>query len=64
MEQLDNREAAGVATVCFGIITLVASLSADALGIGNGLDWGHYQMAGTILGVAVIVVGLLLMMRE
>jgi hypothetical protein len=64
MEQLDNREAAGVVTVCFGIVTLVASLSADALGIGKGADWGYYQMVGTMLGATVIVVGLLLMLRE
>lgn len=61
---MDDRETAGVVTIGFGIVVLVASLAADLFGIGEGGNFGPDQIGGALLGVIVLIVGLLLTLRD
>lgn len=46
--------------IAFGTILLLASLFADPLGLGRpGTSFGWKQILGTLIGVALTVVGLL-----
>lgn len=46
-----------------GAILLVLSLFADALGFGNQTQFGTRQQAGTVIGAALVLVGLFLWYR-
>jgi hypothetical protein len=48
----------------FGVLLLLASLFADPLGLGQpGTSFGWKQMLGTVLGLAVIGGGIVLLRR-
>jgi hypothetical protein len=53
------------AIAALGLILLVVSLTADLTGLGDddGFDVGVQQGAGIALGIALIVVGLVLVRR-
>ena len=61
---MGGRKTAGIVLLVVGIIVLVLSLLADTLGLGGSASiFGLYQIAGTILGAIVTVVGLVLTLR-
>jgi hypothetical protein len=55
----------GIVLLAVGIVVLALSLLADALGLGGSASvFGPYQIAGTIVGVIVALVGLVLTLRR
>jgi hypothetical protein len=60
MSDAKDRKTSGVVALWFGGLTLVASLAADSIGIGAGLDQGYLQLMGALLGAVVMIVGLAL----
>ncbi len=60
---LDKRTAS-IILLIVGIGLLVLSLSADVIGIGADPGFGHQQLMGTVAGVVVTAVGLVLTFKE
>jgi hypothetical protein len=60
-----GKKTAGTVLLAVGIVILVVSLGADLIGIG-GINpvFGPQQIAGTIVGAIVAVVGLVLRLRK
>ncbi len=55
-----EKKKTGIILLVVGIIILVLSLGADSVGLGEGTRFGYKQVAGTIAGAIVLVVGLVL----
>jgi hypothetical protein len=55
---------AGIILLVVGIAVAIVSLLADALGIGNPAAFGPQQIAGTVVGAIMAVVGLFLTLRK
>jgi hypothetical protein len=63
-EKMGSKKAVGIALLVVGIIVLALSLLAEPLGIGGpSSGFGPYQIAGTVVGVVVALVGLVLALR-
>jgi hypothetical protein len=61
---MGGRRTAGIVLIVVGIVILALSLFADTLGLGgSNFVFGPRQIAGTILGAIVAVVGLVLTLR-
>jgi hypothetical protein len=60
-----GKKTAGTILLAVGIVIVVVSLGADLLGIG-GINpvLGPQQIAGTIVGAIVAIVGLVLRLRK
>jgi hypothetical protein len=58
------KKAASIILLLVGIGLLVASLLADAIGIGDNLGFGPQQTMGTIAGAIVTAVGLFLTLKK
>ena len=58
----DNKTA-HILVLVIGIGLLAASLLADVIGIGDDPGFGNQQTLGTIVGVAIMAVGLFLTLR-
>jgi hypothetical protein len=54
---------AGIVVLVVGIVVLLLSLLAYPIGIG-GPAFGPYQIAGTIVGAVLVVIGLVLTLRK
>ena len=61
---MDEKEATGVVTVFFGILTLLASLGAEYIGIANAAGYQDYRMAGVVLGAIIVMVGVLVTLKD
>ena len=59
-----SRKTLGFILVAAGLIVLVVSASADALGIGGHAGFGFKQIAGSVGGLFVAIVGFWLSTRK
>jgi hypothetical protein len=59
-----NKKNLGIALLVVGIIVLVMSLAADAIGIGGAPGFGYKQILGSIAGVVAAVIGYVLYSRK
>ncbi len=59
-----NKKNLGIALLVVGIIVLVVSLAADAIGIGGAPGLGYKQILGSIAGVVAAVIGYVLYSRK
>lgn len=60
---MDNKKI-GIALLVAGVVLLLLSLTADAIGIGGVPGYGYKQIAGIIVGVIAAVVGFVLYSRK
>ena len=60
---MGSKKTAGIVLLVIGIVVLLLSLLAYPIGIG-GPAFGLYQIAGTIVGAIVTVVGLVLTLKK
>ena len=60
---MGGKKTAGIVLLVVGIVVLLLSLLAYPLGIG-GPTFGPYQIAGTVAGAIVTVVGLVLTLKK
>jgi len=60
-----GKKTAGIVLLVVGIVIVVVSLAADPLGLGgSNVVFGLRQIAGTIVGAIVTVVGLVLRLKK
>ena len=60
-----GKKTAGIVLLVVGIVIFVVSLAADSLGLGgSNVVFGPQQIAGTIVGAIVAIVGLVLRLRK
>ena len=60
---MGGKKTTGIVLLVVGIVVLLLSLLAYPLGIG-GPEFGLYQIAGTVVGAIVAVVGLVLTLKK
>ncbi len=58
-----SDDTASILVMVIGVGLFGASLLADVIGIGDDPGFGNQQMIGTIVGVAILAVGLFLTFR-
>jgi hypothetical protein len=58
-----KAKTAGVVVLAVGIIVLILSLARDLIRV-RGAAFGPLQIAGTIVGAIVVIVGLVLILRK
>ena len=62
---MGNKKTIGVALLVVGVIVLIVSLAADAIGLGGAIGaFGYKQIIGAVVGVIVAVVGFVLYSRK
>ncbi len=61
---MGNKKTIGIILLVVGLLLLVLSVTADMIGIGAQPGFGIRQTAGSIAGVIVAVVGLVLLTRK
>ena len=62
---MGNKKTIGIALLVVGVIVLIVSLAADAIGIGGAVGaFGYKQIIGAVVGVVVAVVGFVLYSRK
>ncbi len=61
---MGNKKTIGIVLVVVGILLLILSLAADAIGIGGSPGIGYKQILGAVAGVVIAVVGYVLMSRK
>ena len=54
----------GLVLAIVGIIVTLISAFADGLGIGDQIRFGSQQIAGTVLGVLIFIVGVVIYYRQ
>ena len=60
-----GKNTAGTVLLAVGIVIFVVSLAADPLGLGgSNVAFGPRQVASTVVGAIVAVVGLVLRLRK
>ncbi len=52
-----NKKTIGLVVLVVGVILLIVSVGADAIGLGGGGRFGALQILGTIAGATLIVAG-------
>jgi len=50
--------------LAIGVVLLIVSLTADGIGIGSVAGFGYKQIAGSIAGIIVAIVGFVLYSRQ
>jgi len=59
------KKTATITLIVAGIVILLASLLADPIGIGGSAsNFGRFQIAGTVAGAIVTLLGLILARRQ
>lgn len=59
-----RKRTIGLVLLIVGIVVLIISVAADAIGLGGSTGFGYNQMAGTAVGAIVAIVGAILMRRK
>jgi hypothetical protein len=64
VRQMGSTKTVGIVLLVAGIVILILSLLANSMGLGNPSVFGPLQIAGTIVGAIVAVVGLFLRLKK
>ena len=59
-----NNKTMGIGLLVVGVVLLIVSLSADAIGIGGHPGFGRYQIIGIVVGVLAAGAGFVLNSRK
>ena len=59
---MNNKKTMGIALLIVGVVVLIGSLAADA--IGGAAGFGYKQIVGAVVGVIVAVVGFVLYSKK
>jgi len=54
---MGNKKTIGIALIVIGVIVLIVSLIADAIGLGGAPGFGYKQIIGSLAGVIIAVIG-------
>ena len=61
---MGNKKTIGIALLVVGVVLIIGSLAADAIGIGGAAGFGYKQIIGAVVGVIAAVVGFVLYSRK
>lgn len=61
---MSTKKIIGIVLLAVGVIVLLLSLTADVIGLGGNPTFGIQQILGTIGGVIVAAVGLVLLLLK
>ncbi len=61
---MNGKKKVGIISLVVGTVILVLSLVTDRIGIGFAPDFGGIQTAGTVVGICVVVVALLMTFKK
>lgn len=56
-EENMSKRTIGIVLIVVGVVAVIVSLGADAMGIGNGQGMGWKQALGAVVGVIIVAVG-------
>ena len=59
-----NQRTIGIVLLIIGLVLAALSLTADLIGLGEGSGFGYKQIAGLVVGVGGIIVGVVLLLRK
>ncbi len=59
-----NQRSSGIILLIMGLVLAALSLAADLIGLGEGSGFGYKQIAGLVVGVGGILVGVILLVRK
>jgi len=59
-----DKKTVAIVLLVVGVVVLILSLIADAIGIGGSAGFGPVQIVGIIVGVIAAVVGLVLTLKK
>ena len=59
-----NRKTVGILVLLVGLILVALSLSADFIGLSDNTVFGYKQIAGLVVGVGGIIVGVIFIARK
>ena len=59
-----DSKTASIVVIALGALMLLASLTADMTGLGDGGGFGWKQMIGTVVGIVVLGIGAYRLMRQ
>ena len=59
-----NQRTLGIILLIMGLVLAALSLTADLIGLGKGSGFGYKQIAGLVVGVGGILVGVILLVRK
>ncbi len=61
---MERKKKIGLALLIGGIVFLIISVAAEAIGLGSDPGFGAQQTTGTVAGAIVAIVGAILMRRK
>ena len=61
---MKGKKTLSIVMLVLGIVLLILSLAADAIGLGGSAGFGGVQIAGILVGALAAVVGLLMTLRK
>ena len=61
---MKGSKIAGIVLLVLGLLIVLACVLADPIGLGNSPTFGYRQIIGTVAGVIVAAVGLILTLRK
>ncbi len=59
-----NQRTIGISLLIIGLALAALSVTADLIGLGEGSGFGYKQIAGLVVGVGGIIVGLVFIVRK
>ncbi len=59
-----RKRTIGLILLIVGMVVLIISVAADAIGLGSDPGFGNQQTAGTALGAIAAIIGAILMRRK
>ena len=62
--KMASQKPIGIVFILLGIIIFILALSADFIGIGEGLGFGYKQISGLIVGAIAIIAGVYLKQKK
>ncbi len=61
---MSRNKGLGIAALAVGLVLLLGSALADIMGVGaNPLVFGYKQLAGSVVGAVLVIIGALLYWR-
>ena len=61
---MNGKKITGMVLLVAGVVVVIVSVAADYIGMGGFSGFGYKQITGTILGIVMIVVGLVLLPKR
>ncbi len=59
-----SSKTAGLIVAVGGVLVALFFALLDVIGLGNPARFGYYQIGGTVIGVLILIVGLVIYLRQ